>query len=137
MHRVWRSVNSVRKASRIQIHPAAGKVKDFQKFQFRLLSSSSADAELHLGQFFPKHDDFTVRHIGPNAAEKKEMLDFIGVEVCAWRPPLFCVGASGFAFTTTCLLSLVSLKRPWQRILCPGPTVDVVVPVLLVPFHVF
>ncbi|XP_064625841.1 glycine dehydrogenase (decarboxylating), mitochondrial-like [Lineus longissimus] len=80
MHRVWRSVNSVRKASRIQIHPAAGKVKDFQKFQFRLLSSSSADAELHLSQFFPKHDDFTVRHIGPNAAEKKEMLDFIGVE---------------------------------------------------------
>ena len=43
--------------------------------------SRAPSSTSHLSQIFPKHDDFSIRHIGPNDLEKKAMLDLLGMQV--------------------------------------------------------
>ena len=45
-----------------------------------------------LSTFFPRHDDFSDRHIGPNPAAKDDMLEYLGIKV-SYTPSL-----SMFAF---------------------------------------
>lgn len=36
-----------------------------------------------IDKLYPKHDDFSERHIGPGNAEKAEMLEYLGLKVCS------------------------------------------------------
>jgi len=37
----------------------------------------------NLREIFPKHENFSKRHIGPSEDQQKEMLDLVGVKVIA------------------------------------------------------
>lgn len=66
-----RSLSFWNKTQSVQTISSAS-VRSFNK---RRCSSSSAN------DIFPKHDDFALRHNGPNDAEMKKMLEVLGVEV--------------------------------------------------------
>lgn len=43
--------------------------------------SSSSSSSTPLDALFPRHEDFSKRHIGPNGQEQSAMLEYLGLEV--------------------------------------------------------
>ncbi|XP_040213560.1 glycine dehydrogenase (decarboxylating), mitochondrial [Rana temporaria] len=62
----WRQIEGVRRNNSTSMGPAA------------LASSSSNQRQIE--RLFPRHDDFSERHIGPGDKEKREMMDTLGVQ---------------------------------------------------------
>lgn len=62
----WRQIEEVRRNNSTSMGPAA-------------LASTSGN-QRQIERLFPRHDDFSERHIGPGDKEKKEMMDTLGVQ---------------------------------------------------------